>query len=489
MQRSQGRKWPTAHYRPALPECSEFHFLSDSLIRLKARLCYPLEGVLGVDSLPDQLVLLGELLGLLDHAFNVFLGQSSLVVGDGNLLGLASTLVLCTDLQDTVGVNFKGDLNLRNSSGCRGDSRKLKLSKQVIVLGHGPFSLINLDEHGRLIVLVGAEHLALLGGNYGVPGNELGHHTSNGLNTQGQGSDVQQQQVAATLSGKDPRLHGSSVRHSLVWVDTSVGLLPVKELLDQGLDLGNTSGTSDKDDLIHILHQSLNLHLDLRSGRKGSLRFLDFPSQFLESPLVGFHVLSCLGLDDLNEVVHDSLVEILTTQVGITTGSHDLKNTVIYGQQRNIKSTASQVIHQNALLGLLVKSEGYCGCRGLVNYTNYIQPGYGTCILRGLTLGIVEVCRDRDYCVLHLLSKVSLRDFLHLNQNHCGNLFRSQLFLLALNGNLDVGLAILINNLVRQQGLVLLDRVVLETTPNKPLDVKQSLNRVNSGLILGRLSN
>ena len=45
-----------------------------------------LEAIAGLDALTLRLVLVGELLGLLDHAVNLLLGQAALVVGDGDRL-------------------------------------------------------------------------------------------------------------------------------------------------------------------------------------------------------------------------------------------------------------------------------------------------------------------------------------------------------------------------------------------------------------------
>merc|ERR1719193_409864 len=56
------------------------------------------EGVLGVDAFLDLLVLVGKLLRLLDHLFDLLLRQSALVVRDGDLFALARGLVLPLDL-------------------------------------------------------------------------------------------------------------------------------------------------------------------------------------------------------------------------------------------------------------------------------------------------------------------------------------------------------------------------------------------------------
>ena len=65
------------------------------------------------------------------------------------LLGLSGSLLEGRDVQDTVGVNVEGNLDLRNSSGGGRDTRKVELSEQVAVLGPGTLSLEDLDCRSR----------------------------------------------------------------------------------------------------------------------------------------------------------------------------------------------------------------------------------------------------------------------------------------------------------------------------------------------------
>ena len=65
----------------------------------------------------------------------------------------------------------------------------------MVVLGHGALALKDLDEHGRLVVLVGGEGLRLLGGDSGAAVDELGHDSADGLNTLGEGSDVEEKDL------------------------------------------------------------------------------------------------------------------------------------------------------------------------------------------------------------------------------------------------------------------------------------------------------
>ena len=101
-----------------------------------------LQRVAGLDLALDGLVLFGELLGLSDHAVDLLLGETALVVGDGDGLSLASALVASADLQDTVGIQIEGDLNLGDTTGGGGNAGKLELAEEVVVLGQGTLALI-----------------------------------------------------------------------------------------------------------------------------------------------------------------------------------------------------------------------------------------------------------------------------------------------------------------------------------------------------------
>src|SRR6185437_14944820 len=67
------------------------------------------------------LVLLGVRLGVLDHLFDVAFGQATRRL-DADLLFLASRLVLGGDVDDAVGVDVEGDLDLRHAARRRGYS-------------------------------------------------------------------------------------------------------------------------------------------------------------------------------------------------------------------------------------------------------------------------------------------------------------------------------------------------------------------------------
>eukprot|EP00438_Fugacium_kawagutii_P022885 Skav214832 [mRNA] locus=scaffold1772:249133:249851:- [translate_table: standard] len=66
-------------------------------------------------------------------------------------------LVRGTDVQNAVGVNVVGDLDLWHAARGWGNAVQVKLAQQVVVLGHGTLSLEDLDQDTRLIVGVGGE--------------------------------------------------------------------------------------------------------------------------------------------------------------------------------------------------------------------------------------------------------------------------------------------------------------------------------------------
>merc|ERR1711939_445141 len=311
-----------------------------------------LDGV--VDGL---LVILRELLGLTDHLLDLLLGQAPLVVRDGDLLRSARALVFGADVEDAVRVDLEGNLNLRLSARCRGNSRHVELAELVVVLGHRTLALEDLDGHRRLVVLVRGEHLALLGGDHGVTRDELRHDAANGLDTEGQRRHVEEQEVGAALTGKDAGLDRSAVRDCLVRVDATVRLLAVEEVLDQRLHLRDAGGAADQDDFVdlrllqarvvhHVLHraeglleevaaelleprasqglgevlavvESLDLEPSLVRRRERTLRLLDFLAKLLKRTLVLGHVLASLLVKDLDEMLHDALVEVFASQVRV----------------------------------------------------------------------------------------------------------------------------------------------------------------------------
>ena len=93
-----------------------------------------LDLVLQIDQLALLLVLGGVRLRVAAHAIDLVLGQTRGGL-DADLLLLAGALVDGRDVQDAVGVDVEGHLDLRDAPRCRGDAVQVELAQRTVVLG------------------------------------------------------------------------------------------------------------------------------------------------------------------------------------------------------------------------------------------------------------------------------------------------------------------------------------------------------------------
>ena len=380
----------------------------------------------------------------------------------------------------------------------------------------------------------GAESVrtGLLGGDGGTTVDELGHDTSNGLDTLGKRSDIEQQNVASgisTLSGQDTSLDGGTVGNGLIGVDSLGWFLASKELRDELLDLGDTGGSSDKDNLVDlalgnvgIVHdasdrseglleeivvelletsageglgevksvsQVLNLETGLLLRGKGTLDTLHLLTKLLKGTLVAGNVNGVLLLHHLDKVLHDTLVKVLSSQVGISVGGQHLKDSVVNGQEGHIEGSSAQVKDKDiGFSSGLVHAVGNGGGSGFVDDTLNLHTRNGSGILGGLALGVVKVGGHSNDGVLDFLSEKGFGRGLHLLEDHGGDLFGGKVDCLAVLVNLDHGLVLVRDNGVRHELLVGLDRLVGVLASNQPLDVKDGVGGVDGSLVLGGIT-
>jgi len=488
------------------------------------------EAVLARNSLFLLIIIILELLGLVDHAFDVFLGQTTLVVGDGDLVELASGLVNSGYVEDTVGINVEGDFDLGNSAGSGWDSGKIELAKKMVVLGHRSLSLIDLDGDSGLVVAVGGEGLGLLGGDGGVPLDERSHDSTSGLNTKGKRCNVEEEEIAHSfrgISGEDGSLNCSSIGNSLVRIDRFVELLSIEEILEKLLDLGNPGGSSNEHQiidarLVHLgishgllyglqgsfeqvraellepgtsdagvevdsLEERVDFNVGLSGGGEGPLGTLASSTETTKSTLVALDVLLVLPLELLDEVVHHAVVEVLASQMGVSSGGLDLEDALLNGEDGHIEGSTTEIEDEDIAFGsalLLVKAIGDGSGGGFVNDPKYIEAGDHASILGGLSLGVVEVGGDRDDSILDIMSQVGLSCLLHLHQNHGGDLLRGEGFLLILVLNLELRLATLVHDLEGPMLHVALHGAVGEVATDKPLGIEDGVGGVDGHLVL-----
>merc|ERR1719382_1119883 len=227
-----------------------------------------LQAILRFDLGPVGLVLCAELLSFRYHAVNLCLGQAPLLVGDRDLVGLASRFVLCGDIENAIGIDIKCHLDLRNTTRCRRDSIEVELAEQIVVLRHCTLALEHLNEDTWLVVGIRRESLALLGRDGSVSLNQLRHHTACSFQTHGQRRHIQKQQILnlrRSFACEAGCLHRGAKSNCFIRVDRLVGLLAIEEFLNHGLDLWDSSGSTDKNHLVHIaLHRGAKSNCFIR---------------------------------------------------------------------------------------------------------------------------------------------------------------------------------------------------------------------------------
>lgn len=484
------------------------------------------DAVGAVGSLNGELALLvglGVLLGVLNHLLDLVVGETR-ARGNGDGLVLVGGLVLGVDVDDGVGVNVEGDLDLGDTTVGRGDTDELEVAEELVVLDELTLTLVDLDLDGSLEVGGGGEDLGLLGGDGGVAVDQTGEDATEGLDTEREGSDIEEEQVL-DLTGEDGTLDSSTDGDGLVRVD-GLGGVAAEDALDGLGDLGHTGHTTDEDDLLdvlgleagilegladglngasdervdHLLKLSTGeLHVDvLGAGGVGSdegqvdvglerrgklnLGLLGSLTDTLDSHAVTGEIKAGCLLEVGDHVADQVDIEILTTKVGVTVGGLDLEDTVLDLEDGDIEGTTTKIVDGDDAVGLLLKTVGESGSSRLVDDTEDVEAGNLTSVLGGLTLSVVEVGRDGDDGVLDGLGEVGLGSLLHLVEDEATNL--GGRVVLATSGDPGVAVGVL-DDLVGDLLDIALNLSVGELAADQTLGSEQSVLGVDDSLALG----
>jgi len=422
-----------------------------------------LKSILGLDLLSDGVILSSELISIGDHLLDLFLGETTLIVSDSDLLSLTSGFICGRYVEDTIGIDIESNFDLRSTTRCRRDTFKVEFSEQVIISGHLTFTFKDLDEDTWLVISVGGESLLLLGGDASVSWDKDSHDTTSSLDTLGKRSNIQKEEILdlfGTLTGEDSGLNSGTVGDGFIRVDRSVKSLSVEEVLEHGLNLGDTGGTTDKYDLVDLGLANVSILKDLLDGRhalaelwhakllelgtgnvdvevltlskslaidfrlmgtgQDSLGLLALGSETSHGTRVALDVDTALLLELGNAEVDEDIIEIFTTKMGVTIGSFDFEDTIFNGEKGHVKSTTTKIEDENVLLTLtlLVETVSNSGGSRLVDDTLDVEASDGSSILGSLSLTIIEIGWDSDDSTGDGLSEISLSDFLHLGQDH-----------------------------------------------------------------------
>lgn len=479
--------------------------------------------VAGLNGRLALLVRLGILLRLLNHLLNLVVRQTR-SRGDGDGLVHVGGLVLGVDVDDGIGVNVEGDLDLGNTAAGRRNANELEVSKQLVVPDQLTLTLEDLDLDSSLGVGGSGEDLGLLGGDGGVSVDQTGEDTAQGLNTERQRGDVEEEKVL-DLTGENSTLDSSTHGDSLIGVD-GLGGVTAEDGLDGLGNLGHTSHTTNQDDLLDLLGLETGVLQGLANGLDGSgnegvdhllelstselqvdvlgagsvgsderqvdvglerrrqlnLGLLSSLTDTLDSHAITSKVESRSLLELANHVANQVDIEILTTKVCVTVGGFDLEDTVLDLEDGDIEGTTTKIVDGDNAVSLLLQTIGQGGGSRLVDDTENVKTGNLTGILGALTLGIVEVGGDGDNGVLDGLRQVGLGSLLHLVEDEASNL-RGRVLLVT---SRDPGVAVgVLDNLVGDLLDVSLNLSVLELATDQSLGGEESVLRVDNSLSLG----
>ncbi|KFE34723.1 putative NAD-specific glutamate dehydrogenase [Thioclava atlantica] len=495
--------------------------------RLACRMQERLALVLGLDEFLAALVGLGIRLGVLNHLLDLVIRETARSL-DRDLLLLAGALVLRRNGHDAVGVDVEGHFDLRHAARRRRDVLEIEHAQQLVVRGHLALALEDADRHRVLVVFRGREDLRLLGRDRGVAVDQAGEDTTQRLDAERQRGHVEQDHVlhvALQNAGLDRRAE----RHDLIGVHALVRLLAEElgHLFDDFRHPGHAADQNDLVDLVlgdarifqrgrarlergldQVVHEAFELRtgqfhdhvqrravlahrdeglvdLGLARARELDLRLLGRFLQTLQRHLVLGEIDAMLFLELVSQVVDDPHVEVFATQEGVAIGRLHLEQTIVDLEDGDVERTATEVIDGDRLGLFLVEAIGERGRGRLVDDAQNLETGDLARILRGLTLGVVEIGGNGDHGLRDFLAQIALGGFLHLLQDDGRNL-RGRIFLAL---HFDPGIAIAaIDDGVGDELLVLLDFRIGGAAADQALHGEDGVGRVGHRLAFCRLA-
>ena len=160
--------------------------------------------------------------------------------------------------------------------------------------------------------------------------------------------------------------------------------------------------------------------VDRRRGRarKLDLGLLGGFVESLERHLVLRQVDALLPLELGGHPVDDGLVEVVATEVVVTSGRLDLEHTVTDFEHRDVKRPAAEVEDEDRFVGVLVEAIGERRGRRLVDDAFDVKPGDLAGVLRCLALRVIEVGRHGNHGRVDGLTEECLGVSLQLLQDH-----------------------------------------------------------------------
>src|SRR5205823_11744143 len=115
--------------------------------------------------------------GFAYHAVHLVLGQAA-GSRDGDLLLAPGRFITRRHIENAVGVDIEGHLDLGHTSWSRGNTFQPEVTKTLVVAGHFALALQHMDLDGWLVIFCRAEDLALARWNGRVAFDQLCHNAT-----------------------------------------------------------------------------------------------------------------------------------------------------------------------------------------------------------------------------------------------------------------------------------------------------------------------
>src|SRR5579884_3703806 len=488
-------------------------------------------GAIGLVALFDLFlaaaVFLSVRFGILHHALDLVFRETA-GRHDGDFLLATGALVAGRDVHDTVGIDVEGDFDLRDAAWSGWNAIQNEAAQRAVVFGEFTLALQDVNLNAGLVVAGSREDLALLGRNGGVALDQLGENAAQGLDTERERRDVEQQHVF-DIADQHSGLNGRANGYHFVRVDAAMRVA-IEDAAHQGLNGRHAGLATNQDDFLNIagantgigqclhdgatrfLNQVLDQLLHLRAGQghvevlgaagisrnEGQVDFglhragklflglLGGLFQALQGHAVLAQVDAILAAELIGQPVDNALVEVITTQVRVTVGTLHLEDAFAEFEDGDIEGTTTEVIDGDALILFLVQTVGQRGGSWLVDDAQHIETGDFTGIAGGLALGVVEVGRNGNHGLRDTLTEIGLSIGLELLQDHGGDFGRAVLLAL----NLYPGVTIVgAHNFIWNQASVAVHLGIIIFAAHEPLDRIDSVFGIGDSLALGNLTN
>eukprot|EP00755_Sulcionema_specki_P004730 Sspe_Gene.30833::Locus_15229_Transcript_2_2_Confidence_0.400_Length_2383::g.30833::m.30833 len=197
------------------------------------------------------------------------------------------------------------------------------------------------------------------------------------------------------------------------------------------------------------------------------------------------YLLPVVHLDQSQEVLHQAVVEVLPSEVGVPSCRKHLEEAALDLQQRHVETSPRRRSNTSTLLSP-VRSSPYAMAAAVGSFTTRttFSPAMVPASLVDCRWAIVKVCRHSDHGVHHLFPKVLLCYAAHLPEHHRRHLLRGEPPRLPLVLHLHLGRTLRsLHHVIRQKLLIPLHCLIREPPSDESLHRVHCVARVVGHLV------